>query len=55
MELYSFDNVFYILKVLMIYGIGISLIGTIIAYNVNKGARKRERIKRALQQRTWKL
>lgn len=55
MELYSLDNVFYVLKVLLLYGIGISLIGTIIACSVNKGARKRERIKRAVQRRTNQL
>ena len=52
MELYSFGNVFYVLRVVLLYTVGISLLGLIIAYNVNKGARKRARIKRAVQRRT---
>ena len=52
MELYSFDSIFYVLRVVFSFAIGISLLGLIVAYNVNKGVKRRARIKRAVQRRT---
>lgn len=53
MELYSYDSIFYVLKVVLSFAIGISLLGLIVAYRVEKEALRRVRIKKAVQRRTF--
>jgi len=53
MELYSFDNAFYVLKVVLSFAIGISLLSLIVACRVEKEALRRARIKKAVQRRTF--
>ena len=55
MELYSFDSIFYVLRVVFSFAIGISLLSLIVAYRVKKEALRRARIKRAVQRRTNQL